>query len=81
MTTVVLAGVAVIDFVFSVDAMPSRAEKYRARDAAITVGGCAANAAVAVARLGGTARLAARVGADRVGDMIVSGLVAEAVDC
>lgn len=81
MTVVVLAGIAVIDFVFSVDAMPSRAEKYRARDAAIIGGGGAANAAVTVARLGGTARLAARVGTDPVGDMIVSGLIAEAVDC
>lgn len=81
MTTILLAGVAVVDFVFSVDAMPRRAEKYRARDAAIVGGGCAANAAVAVARLGGTARLAARVGADAVGGMIVSELAAENVDC
>lgn len=81
MTIVVLAGIAVLDFVFSVDAMPHRAEKYRARDAALVGGGCAANAAVAIARLGGTARLSARVGADPVGDMIVSELIAEAVDC
>jgi sulfofructose kinase len=81
MTIVLLAGVAVLDFVLSVDAMPRRAEKYRARDAAIIGGGCAANAAVAIARLGGTARLSARVGADPVGDMIVSELVAEGVDC
>lgn len=81
MTTIVLAGVAVVDFVFSVDAMPRRAEKYRARDAAIIGGGCAANAAVTVARLGGEAKLAARVGADPIGDMITSELAAEAVDC
>jgi sulfofructose kinase len=81
MTTVVLAGVAVIDFVLSVDAMPCRAEKYRARDAAVIGGGCAANAAVAVARLGGAAKLAARVGVDPIGDMIVAGLAEEGVDC
>ena len=81
MTVVLLAGIAVVDFVFSVDAMPRRAEKHRARDAAIVGGGCAANAAVTVARLGGTARLAARVGADPIGDMIISGLLDEAVDC
>jgi sulfofructose kinase len=81
MTIVLLAGVAVLDFVFSVDAMPRRAEKYRALDAAVVGGGCAANAAVAIARLGGTARFSARVGADPVGDIIVSELLAEAVDC
>jgi sulfofructose kinase len=81
MTAVLVAGVAVIDFVFLVDAMPRHAEKFRARDAAISGGGCAANAAAAVARLGGHARLAARIGADQIGDMIVSGLEADGVDC
>jgi sulfofructose kinase len=81
MTTILVAGVAVIDFVFSLDAMPRRADKFRARDAAIVGGGCAANAAVTVARLGGTARLAANVGQDEIGDMIVRGLAAEGVDC
>jgi len=81
MTTILIAGVAVIDFVFLLDAMPRRAEKYRARDAAITGGGCAANAAVAVARLGGIAKLSARLGDDMVGEMIASGLEAEGVDC
>jgi sulfofructose kinase len=61
--------------------MPTRAEKHRAKDAAIVGGGCGANAAVAVARLGGTARLAARLGDDPVGAMIVADLEAEGVDC
>ena len=81
MATIVTAGVAVVDFVFFLDAMPDRAEKYRARDAAITGGGCAANAASAIARLGGQAMLAARLGDDAVGTMIRSGLEAEGVDC
>ncbi|MDP3895838.1 MAG: PfkB family carbohydrate kinase [Mesorhizobium sp.] len=81
MTTILIAGVAVIDFVFLLDAMPRRAEKYRARDAAVSGGGCAANAAVTVARLGGAARLAARLGADPIGDMIVAELLDEGVDC
>lgn len=81
MASILLAGVAVIDFIFMLDRMPRAAEKYRARDAAVSGGGCAANAAVAVARLGGQASLAARVGADMVGDMIVAGLEAEGVDC
>ena len=81
MTTILLAGVAVIDFVFSVDEMPRLAEKYRARDAAIVGGGCAANAAVTVARLGGRAKLAARLGRDRIGDMIIADLEGEGIDC
>lgn len=81
MPTILCAGVAVIDFVFHLDEMPRRAEKYRARDASMTGGGNAANASVGVARLGGSARLAARLGDDAVADMIVSGLEAESVDC
>lgn len=81
MAAILLAGVAVIDFVFMLDAFPRSAEKYRARDAAMVGGGCAANAAVAVARLGGQAMLAARIGADPVGDLIVAGLEADGVDC
>ncbi|NRG19279.1 sugar kinase [Rhizobiales bacterium] len=81
MTTVLCAGVAVIDFVMSLDEMPRRAEKYRAKDAAIVGGGCAANSAVAVARLGGKALLASRLGADAVGDMIIADIESEGVDC
>lgn len=81
MTTVLVAGVAVMDFVFLVDEMPRQAEKYRAIDSSIIGGGCAASAAVAVARLGGTARLAARLGNDRMGEMIRADLEADSVDC
>ncbi len=81
MTTVIAAGVAVIDFVFLLDEIPQPAHKYRARDAMIVGGGCAANAAVAVSRLGGKAVLAARLGDDRIGDMILSGLEDDNVDC
>ncbi|EDQ33220.1 Sugar kinase, ribokinase family [Hoeflea phototrophica DFL-43] len=81
MTRIVTAGLAVVDFVFYVDEMPRRAEKYRAREAQITGGGCAANAAAAVSRLGGEALLATRLGDDQVGDMIVAGLDADGVDC
>ncbi|MEX0404951.1 PfkB family carbohydrate kinase [Aquibium sp. LZ166] len=81
MSRILTVGVAVIDIVMSVDELPRQPEKYRARDAAIIGGGCAANAAVAVARLGGEALLAARIGRDPIGGMIVSGLEAEGVDC
>lgn len=79
MTDVLVAGVAVADVVLRVRDLPRQAEKYRAEDASITVGGCAANAAVAVARLGGRARLAARLGDDLIGDLIADRLAAEGV--
>lgn len=80
MADVLVAGVAVADIVMQVDALPRTAEKYRATDAMITVGGCAANAAIAVSRLGGRARLATRLGRDVIGDVIVAALVEERVD-
>ncbi len=81
MITVLVAGVAVVDFVFKVDEMPDRSEKYRALDASVVGGGCAASAAVAVARLGGRARLSSRIGTDRIGDIIRADLEADGVDC
>lgn len=78
---VLCLGVAVQDYVFSLSDMPHTAEKYRASDYAVVGGGCAANAAVAVARLGGKASLATRLGADRLGDEIVADLEGEGVDC
>ncbi|MCP4182753.1 MAG: sugar kinase [Hyphomicrobiales bacterium] len=80
MTNILVAGVAVLDFVFSVDSLPTRFEKYRAGDAAIVGGGCAANAAVAITRLGGSALLAARLGDDHLADIILSELRNENVN-
>jgi sulfofructose kinase len=80
MPVVLVVGVAVMDFVFFVDEMPARPEKYRARDAAITGGGCAANAAFAIAQLGGRANLAGRLGDDAVGDLIQADLRSAAID-
>lgn len=79
-TRILLAGVAVADFVFNVDAMPRTAEKYRATNAHICGGGNAANSAVAASRLGARAMLAARVGDDFVGRFILDELARHEVD-
>ncbi len=79
MSTILVAGVAVLDFVFHMESFPRLAEKYRADAALISGGGNAANAAVAIARLGGNAELAARLGADQIADMIVGDLEKENV--
>ncbi len=71
MSTVYCVGIAVEDLIFQVDHLPDRPEeKYHARDFQMVGGGCAATAAVAIVKLGGKARLAARVGDDPIGDMI-----------
>ena len=80
MTRVLVVGVAVMDFVFYVEDFPSGGTKNRAHDSALVGGGCGANAAVAIARLGGDAALASRLGADPLGKMICEELEAEGVD-
>ena len=77
---ILVVGIAVVDFVFALDAFPRRAAKYRADAAECVGGGCAANAAVAIARLGGNAMLCARLGDDSLGDLILTDLGLEGVD-
>lgn len=74
-------GIATLDHVFRVPAMPHAAEKFRATAYAPVPGGCAATAAVAISRLGGLARLCARLGEDATGAAVVAALEAEGVDC
>ena len=61
MPTVLCVGHAVQDFVFYVPALPDRGEKYRATRFESVGGGPAATAAVAIARHGGRAVLAASI--------------------
>lgn len=81
---VVCAGTAVIDNVYRVDRFPVTGIKTRAADFQQIIGGCAANAAVAVHRLGGRARLASAIGGppgrDLTGDSILARLANEQVD-
>ena len=79
MTSILVAGVAVLDFVFLMDEFPRLPEKYRASGAAINGGGNAANAAVAAARLEGEAHLASRLGDDQIADMILADLQSDGV--
>jgi sulfofructose kinase len=81
MTKVCLVGTAVQDLIFYVDSIPRSAEKYRSESLQVVGGVLAANAAVAVVKLGGEAVLVARVGDDAVGETIVSELEGSGVDC
>jgi sulfofructose kinase len=81
MKRVLCVGHAVQDYVFRVPQLPQRAEKYRASAFETVGGGPAATAAVAIVRLGGAARLAARVGDDAIAATIEAELQAYGVDC
>ncbi len=81
MSGVLCVGTATQDFVFGLETLPLRAEKHFAHAFASVGGGMAANAAVAIARLGGKASLAMRLGDDGLGRDIIQGLEREGVDC
>jgi len=80
---ILCAGIAVQDIVMRVERFPAPGAKVVASDFIITGGGCAANAALAVARLGGRAGFAGPLGGkdDAVSARILSDLAAEGVDC
>ena len=81
---VLCAGIIVLDEVFRVDEFPRNDGKVEAKAFFAVNGGCAANAAVAVARLGGRAVLAGPLGgpagADENGDRVLAALAREAID-
>jgi sugar/nucleoside kinase (ribokinase family) len=83
--SILCAGIIVLDEVFQVERFPQPDEKTPAHDFFVVSGGCAANAAVAVARLGGRAMLAGPLGGpageDASGDRALALLARERVDC
>ncbi|WP_339764752.1 PfkB family carbohydrate kinase [uncultured Hoeflea sp.] len=70
MPHVVCAGVITVDHVFHVSEHPQRGQKHRAKATKMVVGGCALNAAAAIARLGGKVSLAGAVGDDMLGAFV-----------
>lgn len=77
--SIICAGLAVMDQIYSVERLPEAPRKHFATGFREVGGGPAASAAVAIARLGGEARLWSRVGDDPVGDRIVRELEQEGV--
>ncbi|MEN8113810.1 MAG: PfkB family carbohydrate kinase [Actinomycetota bacterium] len=80
MSTVAAVGLAVLDYVFSVPTHPERGRKTFATSLTEVGGGPAANAAVTVAALGGSARFVGRIGDDSIGDRIVADFARWGVD-
>lgn len=77
---IICVGHAALDRVYRIEAFPPLPTKVRALEHIEAGGGMAANAAVAIARLGGVAELWSRVGDDNAGHTIRTGLRAERVD-
>ena len=79
---ILCAGIAVQDIVMRVQNFPEPGAKVTASEFIITGGGCAANAALAVARLNGRAAFAGPLGGanDAVSERILVDLAAEGVD-
>jgi sulfofructose kinase len=77
---IICVGHAALDRIYRIEAFPPEPTKVRALEHVEAGGGMAANAAVAIARLGGKAELWSRIGDDSAGNAIRAGLRAERVD-
>jgi sulfofructose kinase len=77
---VICVGHAALDRVYRIEAFPLRPTKVRALEHIESGGGMAANASVAIARLGGKAELWSRIGEDDAANRIRDGLRAMKVD-
>jgi sulfofructose kinase len=77
---VACVGIAVLDIVFQVPAIPAQPGKYRATQRTTVGGGVAANAAAAVRSLGGHPSFYGVLGDDAVGDEVEAGLEGWGID-
>src|ERR1700688_2602438 len=82
---ILCTGIIVLDEVFRVEEFPKPDGKVQAKGFFVVNGGCAPNAAVAIARLGGRVALAGPMGGpageDRNGDIVLAALAREQIDC
>jgi sulfofructose kinase len=76
----ICVGHAALDRIYRIEAFPPEPTKVRALEHVESGGGMSANAAVAIARLGGRVELWSRIGEDGAGVAIRAGLKAERVD-
>jgi sulfofructose kinase len=77
---IICTGHAALDRIYRIEAFPPTPTKIRAIEFVEVGGGMAANAAVAISRLGGKVELWSRVGDDAAGQTIKAGLKGEKVD-
>ena len=79
---ILCAGIAVQDIVFRVEQFPQPGGKCMTNEFIVVSGGCAVNAAIAVARLGGRARYAGPLGdtGDNVSNQLMAEMAREGID-
>ncbi|MFL6581605.1 MAG: PfkB family carbohydrate kinase [Burkholderiales bacterium] len=77
---IICVGHAALDGVFAVESWPAHSGKIEAHGFTQSGGGMAANAAAAIARLGGEAVFWGPTGEDPLADAIAASLIAEGVD-
>jgi sulfofructose kinase len=77
---IICVGHAALDHVYRIEAFPPEPTKVRSLEHIESGGGMAANAAAAIAKLGGKVELWSRTGADAAGERIRAFLAAEGVD-
>lgn len=80
MKPVICVGHAALDYVYRIEAFPPEPTKVRSLEHLESGGGMAANAAAAIARLGGEVALWSRTGGDSAGERIHKFLAADGVD-
>ena len=80
--TILCAGIAVQDIVFRVEQFPQPGGKCMTNEFIVVSGGCAVNAAIAVARLGGRAHYAGPLGNgnDNVSNQLMAEMAREGID-
>jgi sulfofructose kinase len=80
--TVLCVGIAVQDLLFRVEAFPPPGGKTMTHDFMTVCGGCAVNAAIAVARLGGRARYSGPLGDenDNPSNQLIAAMQKEGID-
>jgi sulfofructose kinase len=80
MTEILTVGIAVLDDIFRVPDRLEAGAKHRASGVQTVFGGCATNAAFAIARLGGKPQLLTRIGGDGAGATLRAMLDASGID-
>lgn len=80
MKPIICVGHAALDYVYRIEAFPPQPTKVRSFEHIESGGGMAANAAAAIAHLGGAVELWSRIGGDSAGQRILWFLKADGVD-
>ncbi len=80
MRKIFVHGLSALDLIHTVSEFPKYAEKYKSNSVYVSIGGNAANASVALSRLGMRVFLSTVIGNDEVGNILKQKLLSENID-